>query len=56
MAECLCECCNKLPEGQLTPRYVATKKCVMLICNHCIEKYITYPPETFIPDGDVEIC
>ena len=56
MAEHLCECCKKLPTGELTPRYVATKRNVLLICKKCKENYITYPPDTFIPSGDTEVC
>jgi hypothetical protein len=51
----ICEQCKKTV-GELTPRYVLTKKRIMNICNECIAKFVTHDPSIFIPDGDVIIC
>ncbi len=55
MSAPFCPLCKKQCSN-VTPRYVATKKTVLNICDVCIMKHVTYAPNVVIPDGDSLIC
>jgi hypothetical protein len=53
-SEIQCECC-KSSVSKLTPRYVATKKKILNICDACMAHYVTYEPSEWIEDGDTPL-
>jgi hypothetical protein len=54
MSKQCCQHCKKESDS-LTPRYVATKKKVLKICNGCCGTLVTYDPAEFIDEGVIDL-